>query len=1447
MPARRRGGSSCACVLLSAGLLLATRARGVTVPLYSAARTGAKPLVEMTGEFGNSGGSPLDLGGVFAAVTIGSQEFNVHVDTGSSMLIVPAARSQCPTCAQTQRTSYSPGRSAEIVPCHSAACNMVPPDEEHGASIAVCRVEQPDGFPVCPREDDSDWPPSESPSTGKGICKTDTVQIEEGQTVVACDDHLSAGPGIGCPEILNNYNGAYTCGMDMAAFGLSPNAEHPRNLMSEYCPEECGQCGTEGTRFCRDNDAWTDSSGHGCSHYADGGAAHADCFATHAHLACPVSCNSCGDCCTLDDGCYFFSAYADGSAVTGAKYQDTVTVGGLSASAVIGVYRWVHEEFEVSPEVDGILGLSFATGELGYCNPTCSETVWDSLAAAFPGGLGDVFALCLSGMHTSSPHRGISSWDVGEYDHAKYSGAMHWFRVPETLHDSFGELDRETGQRSRVNTYYLFEGGIQALRLGTQESLIDDGMFCPDGRCTNQTRTADARGYTVLVDSGVSQMMFPLALYNAYANYFISQHGGSFTRTTQQGDELAPITEIFQEGASQETCAGPVAESYDPDSEFETLFLSFSDERGTTRQFTLEPHHYLVKRRQVEGLETLSHGWWLCNGVGLTPQSHLTVENPIVLGTVFMSNHYSVFDRANARIGFAQVQDCTAGLQLADRPCSFSLPPHTQSTNCPRNGVLGAGQGCTLVCEEGYQLTGQSETVAEVACQAGSLTSVVQCVESQSPCAADPCQHDSFCVWLRDTGSEYRCCDDPDDDPYAERNGVAECQCPPGYDSPESQCATLIDNCESFPCQHEGQCANAVDSYTCTCEVGFSGENCEVDIDECAADPCGVNAAPRRGQACTQIPQGGFFCQCETGWSGDDCTMENACDAGTHNCGENAYCTAALEQPGEFTCTCREGFEAAVQNGPCEMIHLCDTTVCQNGAACTDSLGAYSCECRSGFQGDTCEHAVDGCVSAREPCGDFGSCASDWNQPNGYSCTCSDSYSGTNCDVPPAICSRATNPCQNGGACTPAQGDSHYECACSAGWSGDNCDQAVDPCSDAPCGMHGQCVSAEAEPRFACRCTDGYEGPTCSERGGQNVCASSPCQNGGFCQEEQGGYGCYCEDGYDGDNCEIEIDGCACIDDTDTLRGISPITAAMDCALLIQVAQSQAGTVALSAADTAWQEACRSYSLTPFRDPLGRSLADVCALGCGTCNTYPCGHGRCADAVDGYTCRCTDGFTQPASCAGGACGCTEPPADGVGLPPAAPPPPVATRPARPPAPTPGVTSARPARPAPGATQSDALLFRVQVTLDAELEQLELESFRQTFVSEAAAALQVAADALTGVEIRGGSVVVSFQARLPSSTSASAVQERLASIAPAGYSVTSVDASPVAELVANEAGAAAPGCSWPEPIPCTVGSVSFTIVAVGATAAACLLLAVLCRLCTKKKAKPGPIADYAQWN
>ena len=321
----------------------------------------------------------------------------------------------------------------------------------------------------------------------------------------------------------------------MATFGLTANSLHPNNVLSDYCPQTCDACqtGSNSDRFCADNNGWTDASGRRCNYYAQH---NEECFSTYAHTACPVSCNgkitspntrdrvyintrnavlncqrtrrftlpamcaACGDCCTPDDGCYFYAAYADGSAVTGAKYEDTVSFGGFTATATVGVYTWVHDEFEISPDVDGILGLSFASGYRGLCNPACSETVWDSLQATFPPNLNDVFALCLSGMHAASPHHGISSWDIGEYDRNKYSGAMHWFTVPQFLYDVQGELDPQTGQRSRLNTFYVFEGGVRTLRLGTHSALVSSGAFCSDGRCESTATRENTRDYLTLVD-----------------------------------------------------------------------------------------------------------------------------------------------------------------------------------------------------------------------------------------------------------------------------------------------------------------------------------------------------------------------------------------------------------------------------------------------------------------------------------------------------------------------------------------------------------------------------------------------------------------------------------------------------------------------------------------------------------------------------------------------------------------------------------------------------------------------------------------------------------------------------------------------------------------------------------------------------------------------------------
>ena len=40
---------------------------------------------------------------------------------------------------------------------------------------------------------------------------------------------------------------------------------------------------------------------------------------------------------------------------------------------------------------------------------------------------------------------------------------------------------------------------------------------------------------------------------------------------------------------------------------------------------------------------------------------------------------------------------------------------------------------------------------------------------------------------------------------------------------------TEVDMCDTDPCQNDGRCSDSVGtSYICTCEDGFSGEQCEI-------------------------------------------------------------------------------------------------------------------------------------------------------------------------------------------------------------------------------------------------------------------------------------------------------------------------------------------------------------------------------------------------------------------------------------------------------------------------------------------------------------------------------------------------------------------------------------------------------------------------------------------
>lgn len=250
----------------------------------------------------------------------------------------------------------------------------------------------------------------------------------------------------------------------------------------------------------------------------------------------------------------------------------------------------------------------------------------------------------------------------------------------------------------------------------------------------------------------------------------------------------------------------------------------------------------------------------------------------------------------------------------------------------------------------------------------------VLCENNTNECASSPCQNNGKCI---DLTNDFRC----------------DCS-HTGFEG--RFCEINFNECASAPCSNAARaCEDLVLNYTCHCYPGFVGRFCEVDIKECEPNPClndgicfeksdeslynNINvSSPFHAETFDYSRAAGYVCQCPTGFTGNNCQVNiNDCDQVT--CPKGHVCVDLINN---YECRCPPGWGG--QN--CERnVDSCSSQPCHNNATCTDSPNGYICNCQPGWTGQVCDTDIDECAKPRTPC-EHGICQ---NSYGSYQCYCS--------------------------------------------------------------------------------------------------------------------------------------------------------------------------------------------------------------------------------------------------------------------------------------------------------------------------------------------------------------------------------------------------------------------------------------------------------------------------
>ncbi|ELU17638.1 hypothetical protein CAPTEDRAFT_130820, partial [Capitella teleta] len=457
-------------------------------------------------------------------------------------------------------------------------------------------------------------------------------------------------------------------------------------------------------------------------------------------------------------------------------------------------------------------------------------------------------------------------------------------------------------------------------------------------------------------------------------------------------------------------------------------------------------------------------------------------------------------------------------------------------------------------------------------------------------------------------------------------DGSFFCTCLDGFIDDDGNC-TDINECALGTDVCQQNCTNTLGSYECACNTpvyyleddvtcvltvcnssigctecveGYTGANCDEDIDECANDAfiCGI------GGNCTN-EVGSYQCNCSDGYELNlgNCTLDGCQNgAACENTGEPNGFFCNCSSIGEFNGTyCEININACTEFVPYNTSTIYLDKPCLNNGTCNDAITGYTCSCPDAFSGIFCEigRRVNSCKD--DPCGENVDCTLVTNPPF-YSCgACLPGYTNDTCEIDLDECSNSDlNDCCDECECENTKGS--YKCKCPPGQKLDADERSCKVCncsSPAACNASVGCTE----------CLSGFKGANCDED--IDECSSNPCTKldlgAGVCNNTRGSYVCECAPGYEGDLCDHLVDVCASFAEP-----------------------SEGCQHNANCSNTGQPNGYECTCVTP--DYTGVN----CATDVDACVKYiptrekldPCYNGAtCVDAAVGYTCNCPSGFT----------------------------------------------------------------------------------------------------------------------------------------------------------------------------------------------------------------------------